>query len=354
MDKQQKGAPKSAQSRDILSRVARIEGSKPLDWIEPEAPAPAEERAPAGSLESALAAFVDSRAARSVDEAKVRAIVADALSTLTPRDVRVLVNGEAMREIRGPVHPAFDQAVRRLGVGLPVMLVGPAGTGKTHLARQLAEALGLEWRGCVPFTSGTSEGALLGRLLPTGEGGSMLYHGTAFTSAFEQGGLVCLDEIDSADPNTLGALNSALANGETSLPARVDNPRAARHEGFRCVATANTWGLGGSREYVGRNQLDAATLDRFRMGRVLVDYDSAFERALIGADSDKAMSELHGRWSALRAKAFELKLRVIVSTRSLLDASRLILGAGLTVQDCERILALDWNDDVRTKLGVQS
>lgn len=311
--------------------------------------APKAEAAPGGApdLTAALAAFVAQHARGAVDEGRVRELVAEAIEAarITPRDVRVHVAEREPVTVEGPVHPAFDAACKRLACALPVLLVGPAGTGKTHLARQLAQALGLDWHGAVSFTAGTSEGALLGRLLPTGEGGRMEYAGTPFVRAFEEGGLVCLDEVDAADPNTLGCLNAALANGELWIPARVDKPRAVRHERFAVVACANTWGNGGSREYVGRNQLDAATLDRFRMGRVLVDYDRSFEARLVGE------GDLLARWWELRSKARELALRVVVSTRGLLDAHRL-MGAGLTLAEVVEILAMDWTPDMRTRLGV--
>jgi cobaltochelatase CobS len=37
---------------------------------------------------------------------------------------------------------------------------------------------------------------------------------------------------------------------------------------------ANTFGTGADRQYVGRNQLDESTLDRFRIGQIERDYDS--------------------------------------------------------------------------------
>jgi MoxR-like ATPase len=36
-----------------------------------------------------------------------------------------------------------------------------------------------------------------------------------------------------------------------------------KHENFRIVATANTYGNGATLEFIGRNAIDGATLDRF-------------------------------------------------------------------------------------------
>jgi hypothetical protein len=40
---------------------------------------------------------------------------------------------------------------------------------------------------------------------------------------------------------------------------------------FVCIAAANTFGTGADRQYVGRNQLDESTLDRFRIGQIELD-----------------------------------------------------------------------------------
>ncbi|NBT36412.1 MAG: hypothetical protein EBT03_12915, partial [Betaproteobacteria bacterium] len=39
------------------------------------------------------------------------------------------------------------------------------------------------------------------------------------------------------------------------------------------ISAANTMGLGANGRYTGRNRLDAATLDRWAMGRIRVHFD---------------------------------------------------------------------------------
>ncbi|MCH7728630.1 MAG: hypothetical protein IH991_19420, partial [Planctomycetes bacterium] len=72
----------------------------------------------------------------------------------------------------------------------------------------------------------------------------------------------------------LVVVNAALANGHLRLP---DGTTVDRHADFVCAAAANTFGTGADRQYVGRNQLDAATLDRFAACRLAFDYDVDLE-----------------------------------------------------------------------------
>jgi len=215
----------------------------------------------------------------------------------------------------GATHPAFRKVLELASQRLNVMLVGPAGCGKTYLAEKVAEALGLPFSS-VSCSIGMSESQITGWLLPMGEGGSFEYVPAEFVNRYENGGVFLLDEIDAADANLLVVLNSALANGYLFLPQRTDKPKAVKHDDFVLIAAANTFGNGADREYVGRNQLDAATLDRFRAGVVMMDYDPSLEEALIPTDVLE--------WGRkIRQRIRELGLRRIMSTRAMLDMAKM-------------------------------
>jgi cobaltochelatase CobS len=115
------------------------------------------------------------------------------------------------------------------------------------------------------------------------------YSSTLFRKAYEHGGVFLVDEIDNGNPNILAALNAALSGTVCAFPDGM----VKRHPDFRCIAAANTFGMGGSAQYVGRNKLDEATLDRFH--RREVNYDTKLEAALFG-------QELVDRIVALREK----------------------------------------------------
>jgi MoxR-like ATPase len=188
-----------------------------------------------------------------------------------------------------------------------------------------------------------SEGQLLGRLVPTGEGGKFEYLRSDFVRCYEEGGVFLFDEIDAADSNTLLVINAALANGHMALPNRPEKPTAVKHPDFVCIAAANTFGTGADRQYVGRNQLDESTLDRFRIGQIELDYDPEIEAALCPNDA------LRSRLLSRREKVRDSKVRRVVSMRFLRDAYAM-LQAGDTVEEIDQALFAGWTRDELNKV----
>ena len=82
-----------------------------------------------------------------------------------------------------------------------------------------------------------------------------------------------------------------------------------RHKDFRIIAAANTWGKGSDMQYVGRNALDGATLDRF--DNIYLDYDRKLESNLYPNDE-----VLKFMWS-FRDAVDKAKIHHIVSTRGI-------------------------------------
>lgn len=224
-----------------------------------------------------------------------------------------------------------------------ILLVGPAGCGKSHTAKLIADTFGFNF-GSVSLTAGISESHLLGKSVPNLTTGEGRFQGTDFVSCYESGGVYLLDEIDAADPNLLLAINSALANGYCNLPNRPKKPRAVKHTDFICIATANTFGRGATRQYSGRNQLDESTLDRFRIGIVECKYDMSVELALCPDDS------LRGVLQKIRKGIEEHGLRRIMSTRFLQDA---YVMKSVAKWDDKRIVEVflnGWTDDEKYKI----
>jgi len=228
----------------------------------------------------------------------------NAVKTANVQTLSVQVNDKPAKPVKGLVHRDFDKILRMVAAGVKPFLVGPAGSGKTTISGQIAEALGLDFR-AISVNAQTSKSDFLGYNDATGK-----YVSTPFREMYENGGLFLLDEIDAGNPNVLTALNSALDNGFCSFADKNVN----RHVDFKVITGANTYGTGASYDYVGRNQLDGATLDRFR--RVNFLYDEVLETKL-------ATSKTWCKF--VQAVRYELQSeRVIVSPRATYDGCKLL------------------------------
>ena len=97
--------------------------------------------------------------------------------------------------------------------------------------------------------------------------------------------------------------------------------------------------------YVGRNQLDESTLDRFRIGQVVMDYDRELEKSLLG---DRVL--LTWLWE-IRSKAAECQLRRVVSTRFIAKAA-VMHAAGWSAGRIVGQLVCGWTQDEKSKVGV--
>lgn len=215
-------------------------------------------------------------------------------------------------------HQTFDDVLRFAANRRNVMLIGPAGSGKTFIAEQIATALGLEF-----YFSGrcVDEVKLLGYM----DGGGT-YRTTQFRQAYEFGGVFLADEMDAWAAEALVALNAPLAGQWGDFP----DAKVRRHPDFVVIAAANTFGRGADRLYVGREQLDAASLDRFAV--VEFDYDEGLETAIC--------NDAHGEmdWvryvQKVRGAIEKEKVRHVVSPRASIEGG-VMLKAGMPREKVE-------------------
>jgi len=153
-----------------------------------------------------------------------------------------------------PALVQFASAKLRSGAHCNIWLHGPAGTGKTTAAEKLAEVFfpgqhKYRYNGAIATAF-----QLQGFINANGQ-----FMSTAFREAWEHGGVYMFDEIDGSMPDALLALNGALANGLASFPDKM----VPRHHQCIIVAGANTCGMGGTVQYVGRFKQDFALTNRF-------------------------------------------------------------------------------------------
>ena len=257
--------------------------------------------------------------------------------------VETLKDGKPVSRFEDLFHARFEQILQLAEARMNIFIYGPTGCGKSHICEQVAKALGLSFS-FVSCTAGMSEGVLGGRLLPTGDGGQFEYTISEFIKAYENGGVFLLDEIDAADPNVLLLINAALANGRVAVPNRPEKPYAERHEDFICVAAANTVGTGADRLYSGRNKLDAATLDRFQIGKVNMTYSDEVEEQL--CPDEVLRSTLLRYRRAINANRLERAM----STRFMKDAFKMKSEFGWSQSQIDTAFFSGWREDEINKV----
>ena len=238
----------------------------------------------------------------------------DAITKIQPKVTEIKIGDHETRKLDGIQHHMFSKVLANIASGVPSYLVGPAGTGKSTIAQNASQALGLEFRS-KSCSSQSTESSLLGYMSATGD-----YVGTGFREAFEHGYVYLLDEVDNGNANILTVLNSALSNNFMAFPDGM----VKRHENFVLIATANTFGHGATAEYVGRNPLDAAFLDRF--ASLTIGYDNEVEEAMLQSVGLDAI--LATKWLAVvrqcRQNATDYGLRVVVSPRATVHGAKML------------------------------
>ena len=266
-----------------------------------------------GLLERTLAQVVVQTQGESIKNAIIEDFQAQAAKFIQDtygtihRKVEVEV-GDVTTQFDEVLHEKFDTVLKFVQMNEPVFLTGQAGTGKNVLCQQVAKALNLDFY----FTNAvTQEYKLTGFTDANG-----IFHETQFYQAFKNGGLFMLDEMDASIPEVLVILNAAIANRYFDFPHGKDKDGnevggfTKAHENFRVIAAGNTFGLGADYEYVGRNQLDMASLDRFAL--IEVAYDREIEKAVAEGDT-----ELVNFIEDVRRVARDNGIRIVVSYRSI-------------------------------------
>lgn len=277
-------------------------------------------------LAEQLAPYIEDRISTKLDRDQVDGMVRDILKDAVMLTVtKVIVEAKATGETKdmGIQHKQFADLLNWCQVRheddnthLNILLTGPAGTGKTYVAKQIAKALGREFyfTGCI-----NTEYKLLGFIDAQGR-----VVCPAFRKAYVEGGVFLFDEIWRSLPAALMPFNTALAGTSCDFPDGCFE----RHPDFLCLGADNNTGLGADTKYTGHKQ-DASVLDRF------VNFEWGIDEAL--EERITGHSEWCARVRQLRSNAERKGLDVLITPRASRSGAA-ALRRGIPMADVEKRL----------------
>ena len=267
-------------------------------------------------------------------------------------EVRQKAIAEEMEKLKNAAHEhaSLQDTLHMLKTIGCAFLVGPTGTGKSTLAKSACKKLFDIKDDVDPVVSGkyaqisfspdTTSGEMIGRTDVNGN-----FHESEIVRVYRDGGLILFDEIDDADPSMLIKVNTALANGYLATPTGM----VMRNKETYIVCAANTFGTGPDAMYVGRTRLDAATLDRFCLSTIYVDYDTRLEDEIASQLDDDNHFWLTSYVQKVREAIKKGHLRRACSTRFVINAVAHI-KAGKTPRWVTENFLQGWTSSERSKI----
>ena len=216
-----------------------------------------------------------------------------------------------------PVGTELEAVRAACGIGLPVLLKGPTGCGKSRLLEHIAHELNRPLI-TVACNDETSAADLVGRFLL--KAGETVWQDGPVTRAVRQGAVLYLDEVAEAREDVLVVLHPLADHRRELWIDRLDE-RLTVASGFQLMASFNP----GYRR--GVKDLKPSTRQRFvsvamTWPAVEVEAEIVAHEAGCGAATAKKLVSLAKKIRGLD----EMALAETVSTRGLISAGRLIQG----------------------------
>lgn len=211
--------------------------------------------------------------------------------------------------------------------GVPLLLEGPTGTGKTYTIMNLAAEQGKTLH-VINVSGELTVDSILGQ--QTLLDGNVIWRDGVLTQAMRNGDWVLFDELNTALPEVLTVINGVLDDSHSVTLPNADNERVKAHEEFRFVATQNP--AGGS--YAGTARLNDALVNR--MVKLTIGY----------MDFDNEVQALKQHTS--------LKDSSLVQLVRLADFTRHSMDEALSTRDLVKILRLREHGGMSLKDAIQT
>lgn len=220
----------------------------------------------------------------------------------------IKVGNASSVKIKNELPPCFDSILAYEVNGNPVMLTGPAGTGKGYLARTVAKAVGADF---FEVNAVKNSYDLTGFVDANSHFIRTPFYDACKAVTEGKKAVFLFDEMDCSEPEVLKIFNEALSSFEFTFP----NNEHLTFDDLIILCACNTYGTGSDEQYCGE-QLDASTLDRFAI--VKVDYNRKVEMAIAQGDE-----ELVDFIDAFRRQTEKNGLLFVASYRSITRITRM-------------------------------
>jgi len=253
----------------------------------------------------------------------------------TPRTAQVVLEGPVESDFYVE-QPWFNTLEKFVQNNQPVLLIGPAGSGKTEAVEQVfrRRQQTLQIVSCTPAMSADDfEGKI------DIKDGDTVFTPSPCAIAVREGHGLLLDEVDAAPAEACYSLYRVLSGKDMRIARQGYEGVTPLHKSFRAVGTQNTEGRGDDRGiHHGRSHQDEAFLDRWP-AYIRVDYPSFETEVLIltkrtGVPKKQAEKIVKAATELRRAFSTDRVMFVMTMRRTLAVASS--IAAGFTPEEAWR------------------
>jgi MoxR-like ATPase len=247
--------------------------------------------------------------------------------------------------------PEFGTILALTKLGVNVLLTGPAGAGKSRLAREIAVALGTECHDPVTLGGSMRYPQVFGSTKLTVKDGIQVseFEPAPLLQQVQKPGVQVIDEVFSAEGDVTNGMNGLLEPSTRAVmtPAGM----VKMHPECHLIATANTNGRALSNMYTGVTVQDFSLLDRFV--EVKINYNLDVEKKLLMRLEDPTVEEwTFTRLKTLRQKIEENNIQFDASTRKLLTCIKMVVGGLGGEKAFELAFLVQLSKAERAKVGM--